>query len=127
MNIAYSRNFNDSDRNVSTINRHERVVYIESFLEMTWTMHGPRCLRDIFSELAHIWVIETEASIPPEAMMHFPLFQISPHSSENIFRPARNISPIWPFPAKISDVPQHKFLTNYLFRHSPQIYNFHMF
>jgi len=38
MNKAYSRNFNDSDRNVSTINGHERVVYIESFSEMTWTI-----------------------------------------------------------------------------------------
>jgi len=38
MNRAYSRNFNDSDRNVSTMKIHERVVYIESFSEMTWTI-----------------------------------------------------------------------------------------
>ena len=58
------------------------------------------------------------ASIPPETMMHFPLFQISPISENfrNVFQTPWKISPILPFPPKISDFDDlSPFLGDFLF------------
>jgi len=54
------------------------------------------------------------ASIPPEAMMHFPLFQILPYF--RFFLDSVEIFPILPFPKKFLDFHPPKFLMTF-FRH----------
>ncbi len=64
---------------------------------------------------------------PPEAMMHFPLFQISPYFRK-LFQTPWKIFTIWPFPKKIFDFHLPKFLmTFFFFSHWPQIWNFPLF
>ena len=56
----------------------------------------------------------------PKAMMHFPLFQISPLFSKN-FWTFWKISKIFPFPEKISHFHPPKISDDFFFSHRPQI------
>ena len=59
----------------------------------------------------------------PEAMMHFPLFQISPLFSTN-FQTLWKIPKMLPFPEKIFDFHPPKFIMTSFFSHRPHISNF---
>src|SRR6218665_522315 len=70
------------------------------------------------------WLVRSGASIPPEAMMHFPpLFQIFPLFPKNFLTPCK-ISQILPFPGNFFGFHLPKFLMTLLFWSSATNFEF---
>ena len=80
-------------------------------------------LAQIFCVYVHVELTpppSAGASIPSEAMMHYPLFQISPYFLKKIALRGK-IFPTWPFTKNFLDFNAPKFLMTF-FSHWPQIH-----